>query len=101
MNAETISFQAFIIEVINNNEITGLSVENMKFLLDKSIIKLFGALIGHKLSYKLTMINKANIFELTFPNKNKNILLTALMMISDLEYKIRIKKLSNRMDISD
>lgn len=105
---ETRTFQVFITEVVSNKEISTLTLENMKFLIDKSIVKLFGVLIAHKISYKLTMSDKTNIFEIAFHKKNKDELLTALAMISDLEYKIRIKYLTNtnlesnnKMDTSD
>ena len=63
----------------------------MSFLIKKSIIKLFGELYLGKFSFKLKKINeKENIFNISFISDYKNKLITALLLISDLEYNIRV-----------
>ena len=63
----------------------------MSILIKKSIIRLFGELYLGKFVFNVKSVNKKeNIFNISFIQDYKNKLITALLLISDLEYNIRV-----------
>ena len=88
---DSFNFKLILKEKNNEKEINGLSDNNLDILLKKSIIRLFGELYLGKCYYKIKTINeKENLFNISFISEYKNKLTTALLLISDLEYNIRI-----------
>ena len=88
---DSFNFKLLLQEKSTEKIINSLSDENMSFLIKKSIIKLFGELYLGKFSFKVKTINeKENIFNILFIINYKNKLITALLLISDLEYNIRV-----------
>lgn len=88
---DSFNFKLLLQEKSTEKIINSLSDENMSFLIKKSIIKLFGELYLGKFSFKVKTINeKENIFNISFISDYKNKLITALLLISDLEYNIRV-----------
>ncbi len=94
MEIETIKFRLHIIELINNLPVTNIAIENVKFLIDKSIVKTFGMFTAGKISYRLNKTNNDNMYEIQCYKKDINAVITSLMLVCDLEYKIRISLLS-------
>ena len=63
----------------------------MSILIKKSIIRLFGELYLGKIYFQVKAINeKENIFNISFISDYKKQLITALLLISDLEYNLRV-----------
>ena len=92
---ESFNFKLILQEKTSEKIINGLSDENMNFLIKKSIIRLFGELYLGKFYYKIKTINeKENIYNISFISEYKKKLITALLLISDLEYNLRIIILS-------
>ena len=88
---DSLNFRLLLQEKSRESQINSLSEENMSFLIKKSIIRLFGELYVGKFYFTLKTINeKENIFNISFISDYKNKLLTALLLISDLEYNIRV-----------
>ena len=88
---DSFNFRLLLQEKSSESQINSLSEENMSFLIKKSIIKLFGELYVGKFCFTLKAINeKENIFNISFISEYKNKLITALLLISDLEYNIRV-----------
>jgi len=86
----------------NDNKVKGITIDNMKFLFNKTSISLFGNLISAKLFYKLNQLNSHNklgdFFEIEHYSKDIKKIITILSLITDLEYHIRIKTLRNNFD---
>lgn len=81
-----------IMEKSSNSLVTDISNDNVKFLIDKSILKIFGQFTAAKIQYRINRIsNKTNQYEISYYKKDKNKILTALLLVSDLEYKIRMQ----------
>ena len=88
---DSFNFRLLLQEKSSESQINSLSEENMSFLIKKSIIRLFGELYVGKFYFILKTINeKENIFNISFISEYKNKLITALLLISDLEYNIRV-----------
>ena len=92
---DKILFKIFINEKLNLDKSVQIGINNVKFLVDKSIVKLFGELIARKTAYSLSQKGSENTYEIAFYKKTRNQILTALVMASDLEYNIRIKIITN------
>ena len=88
---DSFNFKLILKEKTSEKEINGLSDENMSILIRKSIIRLFGELYLGKFCFTVKLLNeKENIFNITFIPDYKNKLITALLLISDLEYNLRV-----------
>lgn len=94
MEIEKIQFRLHIKEIINNLPVSNIAIENVKFLIDKSIVKTFGVFAAGKISYRVNKINNDNIYEIQCYKKDINTMITSLMLVCDLEYKIRISLLT-------
>ena len=65
-------------------------VEN-KIIIKKSIIRLFGELYLGKFYFTVKSINlEENLYKISFISEYKKKLMTALLLISDLEYNVRV-----------
>ena len=65
-------------------------VEN-KIIIKKSIIRLFGELYLGKFYFTVKSINlEENLYNISFISEYKKKLMTALLLISDLEYNVRV-----------
>jgi len=99
MDVKKLKFKIFLEDKINNNKIKGITIDNMKFLFNKSSTSLFGNLISAKLFYKINQLNSHNklgdLFEIEYYFKDIKKIITILSLITDLEYFIRIKILEN------
>lgn len=102
MDIKKLKFKIYLEDKNNNKKIKGITIDNMKFLFNKTSISLFGNLISAKLFYKLNQLNSSNklgdLFEIEHFSKDDKKILTILSMITDLEYFIRIKTLENEID---
>ncbi len=88
---DSFNFKLLLQDKLTQSKAGNLSDENMSLLIKKSIIRLFGELYLGKFSFKVKTINeKENIFNISFITDYKNKLITALLLISDLEYNIRV-----------
>ena len=91
MDSEIIKFNIIIINKESNKIENNISLENMKFLLNKSILRIFGSFIASKLIFEIKKISENNNnFQIEFLKFQKLKLLTSLLMISDLEFNIRV-----------
>ena len=88
---DSFNFKLILREKYNDSQIDNISDENMTFLISKSIIRLFGELYLGKCSFKIKTVNgEQNTYNISFISKYKKELITALLLITDLEYNIRI-----------
>lgn len=90
MEIEKFTFRLHIKEQINNSSLNNIAIENVKFIIDKSIVKTFGVFAAGKISYRLNKTSKDNIYEIQCYKKDTKTMITSLMLVCDLEYKIRI-----------
>ncbi len=88
---DSFDFKLLLQEKASEKQINGISDENMSILIKKSIIRLFGELYLGKIYFQVKAINeKENIFNISFISEYKKQLITALLLISDLEYNLRV-----------
>ena len=88
---DSFNFKLLLQDKLSNSIIEKLSDENMSLLIKKSIIRLFGELYLGKFYFTVKAINlEENIYNISFISEYKNKLITALLMISDLEYNVRV-----------
>ena len=88
---DSFNFKLLLQDKLSNSIIGKLSDENMSLLIKKSIIRLFGELYLGKFYFTVKAINlEENIYNISFISEYKNKLITALLMISDLEYNVRV-----------
>ena len=88
---DSFDFKLILQEKASEKQINGISDENMSILIKKSIIRLFGELYLGKIYFQVKAINeKENIFNISFISEYKKQLITALLLISDLEYNLRV-----------
>lgn len=92
MEIEKSNVALHIMEKSTNSLVSDISNDNVKFLIDKSILKIFGQFTAAKIQYRINKVNnKTNQYEISYYKKDKNKILTALLLVSDLEYKIRMQ----------
>ena len=91
MENEIIKFNIIIINKESNKIENNISLENMKFLLNKSILRIFGSFVASKLIFEIKKLSENNDFQIELFKFQKLKLLTSLLMISDLEFNIRVK----------
>ena len=88
---DSFDFKLILQEKASEKLINGLSDENMSLLIKKSIVRLFGELYLGKFYFQVKTINKKeNIFNISFISEYKKKLITALLLLSDLEYNLRV-----------
>ena len=90
MENEIIKFNIIIINKESNKIENNISLENMKFLLNKSILRIFGSLVASKLIFEIKKLSENNEFQIQLFKFQKLKLITSLLMISDLEFNIRV-----------
>ena len=91
MENEIIKFNIIIINKESNKIENNISLENMKFLLNKSILRIFGSFVASKLIFEIKKLSENNEFQIQLFKFQKLKLITSLLMISDLEFNIRVK----------
>ena len=96
MENEIIKFNIIIINKESNKIENNISLENMKFLLNKSILRIFGSFISSKLIFEIKKLSENNDFQIELFKFQKLKLLTSLLMISDLEFNIRVNIFYNK-----
>ena len=96
MENEIIKFNIIIINKESNKIENNISLENMKFLLNKSILRIFGSFIASKLIFEIKKLSENNDFQIELFKFQKLKLLTSLLMISDLEFNIRVNIFYNK-----
>lgn len=111
-NLKTNDFEIKILDILifienfnNNNKI---NEEDIKFLIDSSIVSLFGTLEANKIMYSISLnlkqdqdkkiINSKNNkliqtvrSQLKAYQKDLNVLTTSIMLVNTIDYKIRFK----------
>ena len=88
---DSINFKLLLQDKLSQSQAGNLSNENMSLLIKKSILRLFGELYLGKFYFNVKTINpEENIYNISFISEYKKKLITALLLISDLEYNIRI-----------
>ena len=88
---DSFNFKLLLQDKLSQSQVGNLSEENMSLLIKKSIIRLFGELYLGKFYFKIKTINlEENLYNISFISDYKNKLITALLLISDLEYNVRI-----------
>ena len=90
MENEIIKFNIIIINKESNKIENNISLENMKFLLNKSILRIFGSFVASKLIFEIKKLSENNDFQIQLFKFQKLKLITSLLMISDLEFNIRV-----------
>ena len=90
MENEIIKFNIIIINKESNKIENNISLENMKFLLNKSILRIFGSFVASKLIFEIKKLSENNEFQIQLFKFQKLKLITYLLMISDLEFNIRV-----------
>jgi hypothetical protein len=90
MENEIIKFNIIIINKESNKIENNISLENMKFLLNKSILRIFGSFVASKLIFEIKKLSENNEFQIQLFKFQKLKLITSLLMISDLEFNIRV-----------
>ena len=90
MENEIIKFNIIIINKESNKIENNITLENMKFLLNKSILRIFGSFVASKLIFEIKKLSE-NDFQIQLFKFQKLKLITSLLMISDLEFNIRVK----------
>ena len=96
MENEIIKFNIIIINKESNKIENNITLENMKFLLNKSILRIFGSFIASKLIFEIKKLSENNDFQIELFKFQKLKLLTSLLMISDLEFNIRVNIFYNK-----
>ena len=96
MENEIIKFNIIIINKESNKIENNISLENMKFLLNKSILRIFGSFVASKLIFEIKKLSENNDFQIELFKFQKLKLLTSLLMISDLEFNIRVNIFYNK-----
>ena len=91
MENEIIKFNIIIINKESNKIENNITLENMKFLLNKSILRIFGSFVASKLIFEIKKLSENNDFQIQLFKFQKLKLITSLLMISDLEFNIRVK----------
>ena len=86
MENEIIKFNIIIINKESNKIENNISLENMKFLLNKSILRIFGSFVASKLIFEIKKLSENNEFQIQLFKFQKLKLITSLLMISDLEF---------------
>ena len=88
---DSFNFKLLLQDKLNQSTIGNLSDENMSLLIKKSIIRLYGELYLGKFYFTVKGINlDENTYNISFISEYKNKLITALLLISDLEYNVRV-----------
>ena len=88
---DSFNFKLLLQDKINQSTVGNLSDENMSLLIKKSIVRLFGELYLGKFYFKVKAVNlEQNLYNISFISEYKKKLMTALLLISDLEYNVRI-----------
>ena len=90
MENEIIKFNIIIINKESNKIENNITLENMKFLLNKSILRIFGSFVASKLIFEIKKLSENNDFQIQLFKFQKLKLITSLLMISDLEFNIRV-----------
>ena len=88
---DSFNFKLLLQDKLTQSKAGNLSDENMSLLIKKSIIRLFGELYLGKFYFTVKSINlEENLYKITFISEYKKKLMTALLLISDLEYNVRV-----------
>ena len=88
---DSFNFKLLLQDKLTQSKAGNLSDENMSLLIKKSIIRLFGELYLGKFYFTVKSINlEENLYNISFISEYKKKLMTALLLISDLEYNIRV-----------
>jgi hypothetical protein len=108
MERTKLEFKVDIMKKMEDIYIKDFSLENMRYLFEKSVITVFGMLIAAKMEYLLTEIpinlNKEHsglpihYFEIEYYKQYENVVKTSLLLVCDLEYDIRIHLLPMNKD---
>lgn len=86
---DEITFQIFH---ENKSQSNSCGIDDVKFLLDKSVVKTFGMIYNYKLGYKITKDGK--IFKVQLrdnTDENFRLVKTSLLLMTENETKFRIK----------
>ena len=88
---DSFNFKLLLQDKLTQSKAGNLSDENMSLLIKKSIIRLFGELYLGKFYFTVKSINlEENLYNISFISEYKKKLITALLLISDLEYNVRV-----------
>ena len=88
---DSFNFKLLLQDKLTQSKAGNLSDENMSLLIKKSIIRLFGELYLGKFYFTVKSINlEENLYKISFISEYKKKLITALLLISDLEYNVRV-----------
>lgn len=88
---DSFNFKLLLQDKLTQSKAGNLSDENMSLLIKKSIIRLFGELYLGKFYFTVKSINlEENLYKISFISEYKKKLMTALLLISDLEYNVRV-----------
>ena len=88
---DSFNFKLLLQDKLTKSKAGNLSDENMSLLIKKSIIRLFGELYLGKFYFTVKSINlEENLYNISFISEYKKKLMTALLLISDLEYNVRV-----------
>ena len=88
---DSFNFKLLLQDKLTQSKAGNLSDENMSLLIKKAIIRLFGELYLGKFYFTVKSINlEENLYNISFISEYKKKLMTALLLISDLEYNVRV-----------
>ena len=88
---DSFNFKLLLQDKLTQSKAGNVSDENMSLLIKKSIIRLFGELYLGKFYFTVKSINlEENLYNISFISEYKKKLMTALLLISDLEYNVRV-----------
>ena len=88
---DSFKFKIILQEKISKKNINNISDENVSFLVKKSILRLFGELSLQKFYFEINKLdNEENTFTISYLSDFKKKLTTALLLLTDLEYNIRV-----------
>ena len=88
---DSFNFKLLLQDKLTQSKAGNLSDENMSLLIKKSIIRLFGELYLGKFYFTVKSINlEENLYKISFISEYKKKLMAALLLISDLEYNVRV-----------
>ena len=88
---DSFNFKLLLQDKLSQSQAGNLSEENMSLLIKKSIIRLFGELYLGKFYFNVKTVNlEENLYNISFISEYKKKLITALLLISDLEYNVRV-----------
>jgi len=81
-------------DINEKSEQINLNLDEVKNLIESSILSLFGIIEARKITYLINKIQN-NLFSIKYNQKNEKALLTSILLINNSEHNFRIKILNN------